>query len=126
MKKVKKEQLAGIDPEGCWMYPGMSKDDRAATQERFTKGYGPIDKVEYQKEKREDNKKSDEPEYTEKAREEGGFASDKNRLLITTDDYARFSRAKEIPYVSLVFCYDVPKTKVCLQGTGGAILTVKI
>jgi superfamily II DNA/RNA helicase len=47
------------------------------------------------------------------------------RLLITTDDYARYARKNEVPFVNLVIHYNFPKTKeaylfrMMLLGRGG-------
>ena len=112
-EKVLKEQLAGLDPEGCWLYPSLTKEQRETALEKFRVGYGPVDKIEYGKAKRPEGQPAPEEEYTEKSREAGGFKTDKNRLLFTTDDYARYARNKAIPYVSMVFSFDVPRTKVC-------------
>jgi len=48
------------------------------------------------------------------------------RLLITTDDYARYARKNEVPFVNLVIHYNFPKTKeaylfrMMLLGRGGS------
>ena len=115
LKRIKPEQLSGLQPQ--FVYPDLPKDKRAKVLEEFAKGKGPLDKITYVKRKNEDEKektdrKNLEDEYDIQETNVGGYASDKNRFLISTDDYARFARKNPIPYVNLVFCYDCPKTKV--------------
>eukprot|EP01059_Diplonema_ambulator_P033417 TRINITY_DN6975_c0_g2_i1.p1 TRINITY_DN6975_c0_g2~~TRINITY_DN6975_c0_g2_i1.p1 ORF type:complete len:499 (+),score=198.67 TRINITY_DN6975_c0_g2_i1:182-1678(+) len=109
-KRIKPEQLSGLKPE--FLVPTMDKDAREVILKKFEDGTGPHDKITYEKKKDDKGKEgAKEEEYVPKEIEENGFATNKNRLLITSDDYARFARKNPIPYVSLVFCYDAPKTK---------------
>eukprot|EP01060_Flectonema_neradi_P017541 TRINITY_DN24407_c0_g1_i1.p1 TRINITY_DN24407_c0_g1~~TRINITY_DN24407_c0_g1_i1.p1 ORF type:complete len:525 (+),score=140.11 TRINITY_DN24407_c0_g1_i1:102-1676(+) len=115
VKRIKPEQLSGLQPQ--FVHPGLPKEERARVLEEFGKGTGPLDKVTYVKRKTDDEKDKEkdrrnlEDEYIVEHTEEGGYATDKNRFLISTDDYARYARKNPIPYVNLVFCYDCPKTK---------------
>eukprot|EP01064_Diplonema_japonicum_P009560 TRINITY_DN1703_c0_g1_i1.p1 TRINITY_DN1703_c0_g1~~TRINITY_DN1703_c0_g1_i1.p1 ORF type:complete len:516 (+),score=167.37 TRINITY_DN1703_c0_g1_i1:47-1549(+) len=108
MQRIKPEQLSGLKPK--FLVPTMEKDEREEILKAFHDGTGPHDKITYErvKDKNEENK---DKEYSVKDTKVDGFATDKNRLLVTSDDYARYARKNPIPYVSLVFCYDVPKTK---------------
>eukprot|EP01062_Namystynia_karyoxenos_P005788 TRINITY_DN1199_c5_g1_i1.p1 TRINITY_DN1199_c5_g1~~TRINITY_DN1199_c5_g1_i1.p1 ORF type:complete len:497 (+),score=235.92 TRINITY_DN1199_c5_g1_i1:133-1623(+) len=111
-KKVQAEQLSGIPPEKCFLNPQMKKEERVAVTAEFEKGYGPLDKWDVAKpEKKEDDTEAPKVDYVIKEKLPGGFKTDKNRLLITTDDYARLARKNSVPYVGLVINYDLPKTK---------------
>ncbi|KAJ9441062.1 ATP-dependent RNA helicase FAL1, partial [Diplonema papillatum] len=106
-EKVQKEQLSGLEP--MYLYPSLTKQQREDTFAKFRKGAGPLDKVKYVEEKNEEKKGKNiyRPEETIP----GGFQTAYNRLLITSDDYARYARKNPIPYASLVLCYDCPSTK---------------
>lgn len=110
MKRVTKEQLFGVPPK--FMHPGMTKQERDAVSAEFFAGAGPLDKFKLGKPERAEGE--DAPPQKDHHVVEtitGGFKTNKNRMLIVTDDYARFARKNAIPFVGFVINYDLPKTK---------------
>lgn len=110
MKRVTKEQLYGVPPK--FMHPGMTKQERDDIGAEFFKGAGPLDRFKLGKPERVEGE--DAPPQKDHHVVEtipGGFVTDKNRMLIVTDDYARFGRKNPIPFVGFVINYDLPKTK---------------
>eukprot|EP01065_Artemidia_motanka_P041403 TRINITY_DN535_c9_g1_i1.p1 TRINITY_DN535_c9_g1~~TRINITY_DN535_c9_g1_i1.p1 ORF type:complete len:513 (+),score=212.00 TRINITY_DN535_c9_g1_i1:87-1625(+) len=105
LKRVVKEQLSGMKP--LFLHPGLHADEKKKVLEEFRVGYGPLDKYKLKKK----DKEAPKEDWPVEEEIKGGFEGDKNRLLITSDDYARFARQKAIPYVGFVINYDLPKTK---------------
>eukprot|EP00755_Sulcionema_specki_P005254 Sspe_Gene.32266::Locus_15829_Transcript_1_1_Confidence_1.000_Length_1008::g.32266::m.32266/K13025/EIF4A3, FAL1; ATP-dependent RNA helicase len=114
--KLKDEQLSGMKP--LFLYPPTTqvkgddmkqklRKEREDTLATFREGWGPVDKLKVEK-----NKDRDDPEmYKVVETHKDGFETNRNRLMITTDDYARMARKEAIPYVSLVVNLDIPATK---------------
>eukprot|EP00756_Hemistasia_phaeocysticola_P026863 Hpha_TRINITY_DN16087_c4_g2::TRINITY_DN16087_c4_g2_i1::g.118594::m.118594/K13025/EIF4A3, FAL1; ATP-dependent RNA helicase len=112
MKRVTKEQLFGIPPKFMHPCKTMSKEQREATMKEFEKGCGPLDRLKLGKPERTEGE--DAPPQKDHHVVEtipGGFKTNKNRMLIVTDDYARYARKHSTPFVGFVINYDLPKTK---------------